>query len=81
MLKREKKNVDVAKNGDTGEKRKPDQSNPVNEYIVSLIFQRQDTGSFYLVVFLNYPRLSIESASIFFIQKNISTLVTWETVC
>ena len=29
MLKKEEKNVYVTKNDDTGEKRKPDQSNPV----------------------------------------------------
>ena len=64
MLKKEK-NV---KNGDTDEKRKPKQ--PSHMYIYRFFnLQRQDAGSYYFVAFLNYPRLSIESESIFLSKK------------
>ena len=39
MLKKEKKNVYVAKNGDTGEKRKLIKATQSYEYIVSIIFK------------------------------------------
>ena len=68
MLKKEK-NVYVAKICDTGEKRKPYQSNPVIWIYRFLNLQRQDAGSYYFLACLNYPRLSIESESIFFSQK------------
>ena len=81
MLKKEEKNAYVAKNGDTGEKRKPCQSNPVIWIYRFHNLQRRDALSYYFVAFLNYPKFSIESETIFSIQKNISFLVTFETVC
>ena len=69
MLKKEEKNVYVAKNGDAGKKRKPYQSNPAIWIYHFLNLERQDAGSYYFVAFLNYPRLSIESKSIFFCPK------------
>ena len=71
MLKKEEKNVYVAKNGDAGKKRKPYQSNPAIWISRFLNLERQDAGSYYFVAFLNYPRLSIESEPIFFVKKNI----------
>ena len=71
MLKKEEKNVYVAKNGDAGKKRKPYQSNPAIWIYHFLNLERQDAGSYYFVAFLNYPRLSIEREPIFFVQKNI----------
>ena len=59
------KKVYFAENGDTCEKRKPYQSNPVIWIYRFLSLQRQDAGSYYFAAFLNYPRLSIESESIF----------------
>ena len=81
MLKKEQKNVDVGKNDDTGETRKSYPSNPFIWIYHFLNLQRQDGGSYYFVVFLDYPRLFIESESIFIVQKNISILVTLPTVC
>ena len=63
---KKEKTVYVARNGDAGEKRKPYQSNSV-KWIYR--FLRQEAGSYYFVAFLNYPRLSIKSESIFFAQK------------
>ena len=71
MLKKEEKNVYVAKNGDAGKKRKPYQSNPAIWISRFLNLERQDAGSYYFVAFLNYPRVSIEREPIFFVQKNI----------
>ena len=68
-VKKGKKNVYVAKNGDTGEKRKPYQSNPVMWTYRFLNLQRQDAGFYYFLTFLNWPRLSIESEPIFFVQQ------------
>ena len=65
MFKKEAKNVYVAKNGDTGEKRKPYQSNPVRYINRFHNLQIQDARFYYFVAFLNYPGLSIESESIF----------------
>ena len=73
-----KNNAYVAKNGDTGEKRKPYQRNPVIWIYRFLNLQRQNaqTQCFIVVAFLlffffflNYLRLSIEYESIFLIQK------------
>ena len=69
MLKKKEKNVYVAKNGDAGKKRKPYQSNPAIWIYRFLNLERQDAGSYYFVAFLNYPRLSIESESIFLSKK------------
>ena len=52
-VKKGKKNVYVAKNGDTGEKRKPYQSNPVMWTYRFLNLQRQDAGFYYFLTFLN----------------------------
>ena len=68
MLKKDK-NVYVTKNGDTVAKRKPYQSNPVIWIYRFFNLQIQDAGSYYFVAFLNYPRLSVESESIFFCPK------------
>ena len=50
-------------------KRKSYQSNPVIWRYCFLNLQRQDAGSYYFVAFMNYLRFSIESESIFFVQK------------
>ena len=81
MLQKEEKNVYVAKNDDTGEKRKPYQSNPVIWIYRFHNLQRRDALSYYFVTFLNYPRFHSQNEAIFFAQKNISFLVTLETVC
>ena len=65
MLKKGKKDIYVAKNGDTGEKRKPYQSNQIIWIYRFLNIQRQDEDFYYVIAFSNYPRLSIESESIF----------------
>ena len=69
MLKR---GENVSKNGDIGEKRKPYQNNPVKWTYRFLNLQRQDTGSYCFVAFLNNTRLSVESESLFLIQKYIT---------
>ena len=68
-VKKGKKNVYVAKNGDTGEKRKHYQSNPV-VWIYRFLNGRQDAGSYNFCCFIELPKaLSIVSDSIFFVQK------------
>ena len=62
-----KNNAYVAKNGDTGEKRKPYQSNQIIWIYRFLNIQGQDADFYYFIAFSNYPRLSIEKESIFFV--------------
>ena len=80
MLRKGKKFY-VAKNGDTSEKRKPDQSNRGIWIYRFLNLQIQDAGSYYFVAFLNHPKLSIESEFVFFVQEIYGFFVTLETVC
>ena len=72
------KNVYVAENGDTGEKTKPYQSNPVIRIYRFLNLQRQDPGSYYFELPKAFHR---ERLHIFCPKKHISLLVTLETVC
>ena len=67
-VKKGKKNVYVAKNGDTGEKIKHCQSNPV-VWIYRFLNGRQDAGSYYFVALLNYPRLSPSRATPYFLFR------------
>ena len=80
MLRKGKKFY-AAKNGDTGEKRKPDESNTVIWIYCFLNLQIQDASSYYFVAFLNHPKLFIESESIFFVQEIYGFFITLETVC
>ena len=61
MLKKERKNNSyVAKNDNTGEKRKRYQRNTIILIYRFHNLQRQDAGSHGFIAFFNYPKFSIE---------------------
>ena len=75
MLKKGKKDIYVAKNGDTGEKRKTYQSNQIIWIYRFLNIQRQDADFFELPKALHREWVHI------FCLKSIWLFVTLETVC